>query len=649
MAFAMNEPTESQPDLTSASSSSPNPATPLSKLPGTLPHSIVPDDIDPLPMAQAALMRLRLRDRTLLTEDTLWRDLFALTGTTRTFSGSDHIWAIWNELSAKHQPDGFALAPQGGASIVRAMPTLHWIQVKFSFTTSSIPKLRCTGLMRLVPGEGDDYKVWFMTTILDRIEGFPDPNKFSPAEDSRPATPESPLAATDVHNCVIIGAGMAGLCLAGYMKALGCRATILERNEVLGKTWEGRYDSVSIHTSRSCGQLPFENVWGPECPHHLGREDLLAGFRKWARKYLPHEIWLSTELIKARWSAREHHWTLAIRQLGVLREIVTKHLVFALGLCSLKYIPDMPNRDAFKGIVLHGSEYKNSNAWNGLRAVIIGAANTGHDCADDMLKAGLSSVTIVQRGATPVLPVEYYSRIYDGVYNDKMPVTVSDTMMVSTPTAITRLMAMRAIGSMMAAEPERFEALEKQGFKTIKAKDFDLYHCLLERFGSHYIDVGVSKKIADGLIKVKSDAAITKFTEKGLAFNDGSALEADIIVFATGYQGNMKLLAAPLLEAEVANKLHDYWHVDDEGEIRGAWKPIGRKFSLANHDGIQLSTDRACHQTRMCGTLEVMSSTCDTWQSSWLCLLLLISRDVLCLCSRKSTSVEGVGDVQARA
>ena len=326
--------------------------------------------------------------------------------------------------------------------------------------------------------------------------------------------------------------------------------------------------------------LPFENIWGPEYPYHLSKKDLVEGYRNWANKFLPNEIWLSTELIKARWNDDDKSWKLEMRQHGKVRELKTKHLVFALGLCSMKYMPEFPNREAYKGIVLHGSEYRNAKEWRGKRAVIVGAANTGHDCADDMLKAGVSSITIVQRSPTPVLPVEYYSKVYDGVYNDNMPITLSDTMMVSNPTAITRLMAKRILGKMMTEQQERFDALERQGFRVIHAQDFDLYNSLLERFGSHYIDVGVSKKIADGLIKVKSGVQITHFTDSGLAFEDGTTLDADVIIFATGYEGNMKLLAAPLLEEHVASKLHDYWKVDDEGEIRGAWKPIGRKCFL---------------------------------------------------------------------
>jgi hypothetical protein len=47
-------------------------------------------------------------------------------------------------------------------------------------------------------------------------------------------------------------------------------------------------------------------------------------------------------------------------------------------------------------------------------------------------------------------------------------------------------------------------------------------------------DVGASQLIIDGKIKLKNDAQIDRFTEKGLEFADGSTLDADAVVFATG-------------------------------------------------------------------------------------------------------------------
>jgi cation diffusion facilitator CzcD-associated flavoprotein CzcO len=334
---------------------------------------------------------------------------------------------------------------------------------------------------------------------------------------------------------------------------------------------------VSIHTSRSYGQLPFEKIWGPEYPYHLSISDLDEGYQKFVKMY-DLDVWLSTKLETASWSEEEQNWTLHLNRLGGSSTIQTRSLVIAIGAGGqVPKMPELPNRDIFKGTVLHTVDYKNADAWAGLKGVVIGSANSGHDVSNDMLNSKLGTVTMVQRSRTPVLPVEYYHKIYDALYNDNIPVSVSDSLSVSTPTAISRLMAMRAIGKFASEEPERFEALERQGFRV--DRDMDLYHCLYERFGSHYLDVGVSRKIADGHIKVKSGAALAGYTETGLIFSDGSTLDADVIVFATGFECNMRLIAAEIVGKEVGDVLEDWWGVDSEGELRGAWKPIGRMYT----------------------------------------------------------------------
>ena len=78
-------------------------------------------------------------------------------------------------------------------------------------------------------------------------------------------------------------------------------------------------------------------------------------------------------------------------------------------------------------------------------------------------------------------------------------------------------------------------------------------------------------------IKIKGDAAITGFTKTGLEFGDGSKLDADVIVFCTGFSHDVRGEAIKVVGPEIGERLDDYWSVDDEGELRGAYKPHGCK------------------------------------------------------------------------
>lgn len=50
------------------------------------------------------------------------------------------------------------------------------------------------------------------------------------------------------------------------------------------------------------------------------------------------------------------------------------------------------------------------------------------------------------------------------------------------------------------------------------------------------LDTGGSQDIIDGKIKLKTGSNMKEFTENGLTFEDGSMLDADVVVFATGWE-----------------------------------------------------------------------------------------------------------------
>jgi hypothetical protein len=57
-------------------------------------------------------------------------------------------------------------------------------------------------------------------------------------------------------------------------------------------------------------------------------------------------------------------------------------------------------------------------------------------------------------------------------------------------------------------------------------------------------------------------------------------LKADVIVFATGFKGNMKYMVEDIFGPDIAEQMGDFWTLDKEGEIQGAFKPCGRGLPL---------------------------------------------------------------------
>jgi hypothetical protein len=65
---------------------------------------------------------------------------------------------------------------------------------------------------------------------------------------------------------------------------------------------------------------------------------------------------------------------------------------------------------------------------------------------------------------------------------------------------------------------------------------------------------------------VKSDANPTHYTPDGLAFDDGTELKAEVIVFATGFVGNMCEIVSTIVGSEIESQLGDFWGLDSEGK-----------------------------------------------------------------------------------
>src|SRR4051794_33889055 len=100
---------------------------------------------------------------------------------------------------------------------------------------------------------------------------------------------------------------------------------------------------------------------------------------------------------------------------------------------------------------------------------------------------------------------------------------------------------MKSIQVDLASIQRRFDAdllsgLSRAGFGLDNGPDnAGLFAKYLQRGGGYYIDVGTSKLIIDGNIKVKHGQEIASILPHGVRFADGTEIEADDIILATGY------------------------------------------------------------------------------------------------------------------
>ncbi|KPM39840.1 hypothetical protein AK830_g6729 [Neonectria ditissima] len=586
----------------------------LLNLPCELPTAAIPDFVHLKSLADHFLLALDDLQEEHFAAGAIWRDLFALTGTTRTFYTPSSIAAAWQATASTHLPSKFVL--EGEPRVVRAGPSA-WVDISFTFETSGTPATIDYGYISVFPDAGGKWKIWLMRTVLEQLTSQPNVDflqpaneplttveetdsasisngtKHNPRENGENASSNGIANSDDYFDCVIIGGGQAGLSVGGRLKALGISYVILEKHENVGDNWKSRYESTKLHTVREFAHLPFDRTFPASYPEFLTKDNLASGYRNWATKY-DINIWLSTTVTSGGWNSSEKTWNLNVVRDGKKSSVCGGNLVFAVG--SNSQFPLSPTYENKVGdlqtpsavlpftrehtkVLRIGKE--NTGLWLEQQTLVRtpflsqrqSLTPTAHDIADDMLTAGLASVTMVQRSKTYVVPVEHYRETHDRVYKESIPTTMSDRLFFSSPAVLGRLMGSRSLHAKARNEPERFDALEKAGF--LLDREGDLSYYLLERFGGHYMDVGTSAKIANGLIKVKSDSLPVRFTEDALECANGDHIRADVVVFATGFIGNLRLVVQDLFGPSVASQVDDFWGLDDEGELKGAFKPSG--------------------------------------------------------------------------
>ncbi|KAF9734280.1 hypothetical protein PMIN06_003040 [Paraphaeosphaeria minitans] len=559
--------------------------------PAKLPQPNISDDLDHARITSICLKRLDSLSINDLIEDAIWRDTCALTGTLRTFFSAKLLLEVWQQSLSKHSPTDFAITPKT-SHVTRLGPHGAWVEAMFTFESHGPHPATCSGIIGLVPAndEQTEWKIWLLSTILERIHGQPDVDYLQPLDpehiqsergprerECRQNTTNGHAAPPSQYDCVVVGGSIAGLCMAARLQAMGISYLLIEKHDNVGDNWtQDRYHSLKLHTSKGFNQMPYEpRTFREEHPYHLGTAELADGFQRFVDTF-GINCMLGTELQAGTHDSATGRWKLTLKQGEATFDISADHCVLAVGNMGIKpQMPSYPGRELFQGEIMHGIQWRNADRWRGQkkRGVCVGSANTAHGVIADMVDAGFESVTMIQRSRTFLLPSSTFGALADPVYNYETPLTLSDRMLLGYPLPVKRLMAKAGIKMCADANPTYFDEMEARGWKI--ERDGDLWGMMYDREGGHFFDISGGKHIANGSVEVVCNALPVAYTAAGLEMSDGTHLDADVIVFATGYTGNLRDAAKKIFGDEIGNKLEAFWQCDEEGESRGAWKHTG--------------------------------------------------------------------------
>lgn len=308
---------------------------------------------------------------------------------------------------------------------------------------------------------------------------------------------------------LIIGAGPAGLAMAGQLSKAGIPYTIIEASENAGNAWRNHYDRLHLHTVKelsSLPHLPFPDHY----PTYVSKDDLVEYFESYVDHFDIHPIYNRT--------------VSSIIKKDKLFEVLTQsetisadRVIIATGVNRVPHIPNWPGIDDFKGLKVHSRNYKNAEPFRDKRTLVVGFGNTGAELCLDLSEHNIETIVSV-RSPISVVPRDLNGR----------PVQVTSKQLAKLPFGL---------GDWLGSQIRKvyFGNLEKHG---LKVSEMHPAQQLRETGKTPIVDIGTMAAVKAGKIKAKGD--IERFTNNSVLFKDGEEIKIDALILATGYRANIE-------------------------------------------------------------------------------------------------------------
>jgi putative flavoprotein involved in K+ transport len=532
-------------------------------------------------------------------QECYWRDLIALTWNIKTLEGRDAIASMLRAVLPRIKPSRFELTGE-------AQETGGLIEAWFTFETHSA---RGVGHLRLKDGKG-----FTLLTTMTELKGHEERKGHTREHGvthgaiknretwlARKTAEESELGYAQQPYCVIIGGGQGGIALGARLKRLGVPTIILEKNKRAGDSWRNRYQSLVLHDPVWYDHLPyipFPDHWPVFAP-----KDKIGDWLEMYTKVMELNYWASSECVKASYDDIAKEWTLTVNREGKTVTLRPKQLVFATGSYGPPRELELPGRDVFRGEFYHSSRYARAQPYRGKRCVVIGSNSSAHDVCADLWEHG-AEVTMIQRSPTTVVRSETMMELaFAGLYSEDavqrgIDVNKADLIFASVPFRLMAGNQKTTYAQIAKRDSDLIARLNAAGFQTDYGVDESGLMMKALRTGSgYYLDVGASDLIADGHVKLRSNVEPIALKEKSIVLSDGSEIEADLVVCATGYQP-MNEWVARIVSREAADLIGPNWGYGSgtdgdpgpwEGELRNMWKPLKHEALWFHGGNLHLS------------------------------------------------------------
>jgi hypothetical protein len=319
------------------------------------------------------------------------------------------------------------------------------------------------------------------------------------------------MTGSDHIDVAIVGGGAGGIIALYYANRAGLKAVLLERQDRVGGLWAqlpAWQDIQNREEDWTLGDIPIAGV---------DQSSILANIRHWVHKFdLGQHIRLGTSAISAL--PTKHGWTIETSA-GQLR---AKALISATGVHNRPVIPDVQRHHA--GLVeMHSSALRDPTLLSGKRMIVVGGGASAFDLIDLCVEHGAARIVWVYRSLKWMVPTRKAKRFASNLRE------LAKRQMLDDSAA--------QIGS--AIDTELRARYHKFGMKELLPDlpfNIEMDQLIPGRW-----------RLIENIDQIERHRGDIK-TIKGnsVVLGSGATIEADMILWGTGYEMDLSYLQAAL-------------------------------------------------------------------------------------------------------
>jgi len=230
---------------------------------------------------------------------------------------------------------------------------------------------------------------------------------------------------------------------------------------------------------------------------------------------------------------------------------VFTNVVIANGINRFPNIPDIPNKDKFKGRIMHSSEYRKAQDLAGKRVMFVGLGESGSDIALEIAPQAKEMLITTRQGPGAVLTR----------YHAAMPNDVETSIAYhSMPRRLWLNPLARGASHNVLPVWWRIKIWVEKAFNlsqdddevcSCKSVEYTKYHWMC-RAGTK--TTGFIKACTQYGAKYK-ECEIKSYDEEGVLLSDGTRYDCDAVMFCTGFKREMSMMPEDLHNLHYRNDL----------------------------------------------------------------------------------------------